>query len=833
MNLKFNKLSSKEALGLAVSGTEVRLAYLVNQKGQIRIEGLERAKLRSSLEVRKAAAEKPPDFDQPENADAFGLKDGAAAKKTAEQELPPDNANMEVLYALLDKFTKKKVKIAFNVPLSMANYQAQMPVSGTVTGIERDPGLNMAQYLMKPGQSVEQINLFYEKFPSTLALMLEVRNFTRGNLYLAQMSPTETALVNLARASVELEEGKITAMVNIEENFSRLLFLRGKEILHISALINESASSPDILEVVYRRLIYEQDEAQIPEINAILLAGKGCRMRAKEFFAQHCTGVEVSYLATNRLGNFPANDTQRAVFSEFAVAIGLAWQLLEPRNSAFVPLDLLPSEVKDQQEVLKLGYPGYALLGLTGLVAFFFTWQILALTNEIDAIRSQNNKLEEQIKNNQATVDRVYKLEDECKRLNTNLALADTLSKGHDEFLHFTQKLNRSVLRTGNVWVEEISRQNTGFSIRGGALQRERIPILAEQLEQASLRQVTRAENGKQKFFQFELERQNLQNKFEFSAGGIRIIDANDNGKLILGKENEKPSGAPAPTGTAANNTSGPPSARPENMNNSRNNAEAKQANGLIKEASNTRPLAPANKEPEKKSAATTPAKPETPRTTPPKEQNKTLTAQNHAQTGTANAPSASKEKSGASNGASANPALVKEQSKAAAPNSAAAEITSAQLASKEKAGAGNGTNLNTAPVKEQNAATKTPGNTPPAAKDKTGAGSNAAPAVIKPEQQPSSEKKSAVSPNAVQPSYRLFSIEAATSPRQDFMVELKDAYVRQGYKAALGTYYDEKQGQKAYRVLIGLYNSRVAAEQAAAGMGKLLMQGHRIVGVE
>ena len=35
----------KQALGLAVSGTEVRLAHLISHNGQIRIEGLEAQRL--------------------------------------------------------------------------------------------------------------------------------------------------------------------------------------------------------------------------------------------------------------------------------------------------------------------------------------------------------------------------------------------------------------------------------------------------------------------------------------------------------------------------------------------------------------------------------------------------------------------------------------------------------------------------------------------------------------------------------------------------------------------------------------------------------------------
>ncbi len=835
INILQNKFSTKpkEALGLAVSGTEVRLAHLVSERGRVRIEGLERAKLRSSLEAQKTT-KKTAEPQETENNDMFGLKNTTAEKSPPREDYQHDDANLEVLYELLGKFTKKRIKIAFNVPLSMVSYQPHTPLNGAMNGsmsvverlggADKEASLTLAQHLLKSADGAAKLNMFYEKNPPTMSLLLGIKGYTKGNLYLGQMQTTELALLSLARASLPLEQAQVTAIVYIEEDFSRLIFLRGHEVLHISSLINENASSPEVLDVLYRRLIYEQDEAQIPEINTILITGKGGRVRAKDFFAKHCTGVEVSYLATDKLGSFPANETQRAIFSEFAVAIGLAWQLLEPKNSSFVPIDLLPADIKDQQEVLKLGYPGYALLGLTGLVAFFFTWQILVLRNDTETIRSKNYALEQQIQNNQATVDRVHLLENECKRLGKNLSLADTLSKGYDEFLQFTQKLNTSVRRTGGVWVEEISRHKTGFSIRGGALQRERIPLLAERLEQASLRQVTRAEGGKQKFFQFELERQNLQSKYAFSAGGIRIIDSNErgNGNLILGKEGETPNAATAPRFETKTQSSAPPPAREQ----SSSKTSQVLSNGVIKEASAKRPAPNAQPAPDKNRAATPTGPATTTRTSPNSEQRKVAAPPNKMETGVVSGQLASKEKIGVSEGV-----------KAGVPQSSATNGTTSAPTSKE---------AKPAPplVNKTSGATTTPlsnGTKPAAAQaqesadanqaGKTGVplanGTNATTPVA------ANGTKPAAPLAQAEPKYRWYSIEAATSPRQDFMVELKDAYVRQGYKAALGTYYDAKLGAKAYRVLIGLYKSSAAAEQTAAEMGKLLMQGYRIVGIE
>ncbi len=689
-----------------------------------------------------------------------------------------DSANVEVLYGLLDRFTQKRIKIACNVPLSMVSYQGApgpvgaMSVVERLGGAERMPSMNLGQKTIKAKDGTA-ITMSYENQPPTMSLLRDLNSFVRGNLHLDLMETTEVALANLARISMDLPDDKVTAIVYLEEEFSRLLFLRGEDLIHVSSLINESASSPEVLEVIYRRLLYEQDEAQIPEIARILLAGKGSRMRAKEFFAAQCTGVEVDYLYSEKLGKFPANEVQRAVFSEFAVAIALAWQMLEPKNPRFMVMDLLPQEFKDQQQVLKLNYHGYALLALTGIVAFFFTWQILRLRNEFSTISAQNRQLEEQIRSNQATVDRVHELEVECKRLDKNLTLSDSLGKGHDEFLGFLQKLNRSVRRTGSVWVEEILKSQNGFSIKGTSLRRETIPSLAEQLENASLRRVTRAEDGKQKMFAFELERQNTPGGggAQFSAGGVRIIDSGaprNDGSLILGRENATPANnAPAirqnPNGELQQNSASPPLTfpNPEEMRSRTNGSTVPlngqsfngppvggntTFNGAVKEASAAQmvPIAPAR--------------------TP-----------NNAENGTQKRNAAA--------------ATFPESARAPAKNAGRAPPQAAAV---------NGETFSAAAA--ENRITPQP----------------AAPGLTK-----------------AAPVFRLYSIEAAATDSPELAEQLQTAYAKQDLQAAVENYWDEKYNRKRYRVLIGMFKTKESAEKRAAQLGEKLMSSYRIVGIE
>jgi hypothetical protein len=799
----------KQALGLAVSGTEVRLAHLTNHNGQIRIAGLERARLQTTLENQPADAEEPK-IEDAEAKDAFGLKDTAIENESRKNGQKPEagnSGNLEILYRLLEKYTQKKVRIGFNIPLSMVTYQ-RPDLAATALGTDKDAESSLAQETIMAHDG-SRVMMSYEKHPPTMVLMREVNDFLRGNLYLALMDSTEVALANLARRSNECAVNKVTAIVYVEDDFTRLIFLRGKDLFHVSSIIHENTASPDILEVIYRKLIYEQDEAGIPELSSILLAGKCSRINAAEFFAAHFQTAKVEYLSSSLAVAAPANGTQAGLFSEFAVPIALAWKTLEPKSPFFIPTNLLPQDLLDQQQVLKLNYHGYILLALTGLVTFFFTWQILNLNGDIRETRSKNMQLQMQIANNQETVDRVMLLDNQCQRLQKSLALADSLGRGHDEFLAFLQKLNTGLGRVSNIWVDEIVTNKNGFSVRGSSMSRDAIPLLAEKLGNASLRQMTRAESEKQRVFGFSLERFNAPDTTTTSAQGLSTIDAAryaGNGKLILGKESVRP----APTLSAPNGVASASSAaRPENMRlnqvvtpASDNRTREAAANGTSSSLPTVRPA-----------SATQPA----------------------ANQSTVNRTELDKSKTPAMPG----PISATPKSVLATPPPKIEAKTAAKFVdnvirtrhSEEKsssiAGAKSNTNASSPVQKSTNGLTERATESPAApAPSKVSGTAVASRSVASPPVQ--------APPETTRPEiYRGYTIEAATSYTKELAEQFASAYRKQGYDAAVEYYLDERTNAQKYRVLIGAFATRPAAEQKAAQMAGILMKDFRVVGLK
>jgi len=796
----------KQALGLAVSGTEVRLAHLTNQNGQIRIAGLERARLQTTLESQLADGDAAK-LDDAEAKDAFGLQeatDGKESRKNGQKSDNGNSGNLEILYRLLEKYTKKKVKIAFNIPLSMVTYQRPDAAATRVEATEKGVESSFEQKIVAAHDG-SSLLMSYEKHPPTMALVREVNDFVRGNLYMALMDSTEVALANLARRSNECEADKISAIVYIEDDFTRLIFMRGKDLLHVSSIIHENTASPDILEVIYRKLIYEQDEVEIPELAAILLAGKCSRINAADFFASHFPTARVHYLSSSLVANSSATGTQAGLFSEFAVPIALAWKTLEPKSPFFIPTNLLPQDVLDQQQVLKLNYHGYILLALTGLATFFITWQIMNLKGNIRETRKKNMQLEMQIANNQETVDRVMMLDNQCQRLKKSMTLSDSLSRGHDEFVAFLQKLNAGLGRVGNIWADEIVTHNDGFSVRGSAMSRDAIPLLAEKLGNASLRQMTRVDSERQRVFSFSLERYNEPDTMKSATQGLSSIDAAryaGNGKLILSKAGVRPA-PPATNGATSNGvTPSPVITRP--LDSRPSQASTPVAASKTREAATNGTAAPP---PVIRQASATPAANRN-------ELNKTTVASNSAATTRKSELAAPASKVETKTEEKLVDNMVRNRQSAERNSSVASSASKTGSSPAQKSSNGISAEAVFNPLAES------PDAQTPAAPQQNSNSMVSVATAAKPE-------------NAPPAIYRGYTIEAATSYTKELAEQFASAYRKQGYDAAVERYSDERTNAQKYRVLIGAFPTRPAAEQKAAQMAGILMKDYRVVGLK
>ncbi|MFQ6113250.1 MAG: hypothetical protein ACE5NG_04070 [bacterium] len=452
---------------------------------------------------------------------------------------------MSIVYSLIDKFHDYKTNVGINAPVLTVKYdkinsetiardknfkkkiKQKIDIWGSNDESRRTNYLNI--------RSDKILKIDYEYHPPIVDLIEEVNQFRAGHLNLVLMDTNELALVDLIKEIYKLKKEDITAIIYIEQDFSRVIFLRGQTIYHITPIIHKGSMSKDVLDVIYRKIIYAQDQHFIPELNNIFLASHCSKLKAKRYFRQKFPYAITGYINSKKILSELRFKDRGLLFSRYAIAIALAWKALQKRVAASKNTNFLPDYLLERQKMPKLAFHGYILLLLLGISAFAFTSLLITKNVEIRKVVHKNKLIKSQLENNQSLADKVKYFDEQINVFQRKISLVDSFSQGYDESIQFLNKLNQSIHKTGDIWITQLHKQGSRVNIQGTSRRRDKIPSLSAALGGASLKKVTRSKLHNTKVFNFQMEKKIENDDKSQNSNIISVVeDANRTTPEIL-----------------------------------------------------------------------------------------------------------------------------------------------------------------------------------------------------------------------------------------------------------------------------------------------------------
>jgi Tfp pilus assembly protein PilN len=346
------------------------------------------------------------------------------------------------------------------------------------------------------------VALAHEDPLETLTLLDDLRPFF-DRVQIGLIDANEVSLMNLVRQAAPGDD-QVTAIIYVGEEFSRAIFMRGGDYLGLTQVINEGAHSPQVLNTLYSRILFEQDTSHLPEINRILLAGEARNVDAQAFFTSQFPDAGVDYLIPSGIDLSPVQDRERV--SEFDIPIGLAWKALEPRNERFYPANFLSRERKRLQNPLEIAWHGLLLVALIAATALLFGMRVWEQGRSIATVKRSIQLKERQIQENSVYITLVDSLHQQIGWYRQSLAVTDTLSSHYRAWSHFLWTLSDETHRVNSLWFTGLNGKGEGIALTGRSIYRDRIPSVAWKLRETVVRRTTRSQIRTQDVYDFDLE---------------------------------------------------------------------------------------------------------------------------------------------------------------------------------------------------------------------------------------------------------------------------------------------------------------------------------------
>jgi hypothetical protein len=313
----------------------------------------------------------------------------------------------------------------------------------------------------------------------------------------------ETALVNLVNSNYYFDDQDLTIIVYLGNEYSRLIFLQGHQIYNISYIIGAGLDSENITHTIYSRILLEQDNLNLPQVQNIILTGEAYQVNLKEFLQEKLSeDIQIDYL---KLPNLEVEDEELNV-SKYAVAIGSAWRTATPKESYLYGVDLLPHTFRESQKRFKLGFVGWLLLFSLPAIAFFTTVKVLEQRSQLTELLVQQETHQQELnylKGIEAKLIEKRKILDNYQKA---FGVVDDMSIGIEKWSAFLYKLSKNQDKIGRLWVTDLSSGvKGGVNLKGRAVYTDRIPLFSNAMSNGDLSSVLVQSIRKRTIYQFEM----------------------------------------------------------------------------------------------------------------------------------------------------------------------------------------------------------------------------------------------------------------------------------------------------------------------------------------
>jgi hypothetical protein len=491
----------KTAVGLFVDGLELKFVQLSLKGNRVTLRDYKTVALVQKFEEKAAvAAEEAGEFEDIASGDAFGEPAAAGSEMGAEQQ-----NNASVLLSLLTDLPTAKYTLSYALSEPAVTYQefeSNFGLKGTKlkkhvavelsTMRSTPPPLDALDFI--PTASGGMLTIIREDGLQLWDLLNEIKPFIGNRVpNIDIIDSADVALLNLVRSSYDIQDEEVSVVAYVGNDFSRLIFMQGKNYLHFAPIISEGYGSSNIENTIYSRILLEQDNIALTRIDRIILCGESHKVNLRESLAPQFSSATVEYLQAPELDLSMFEGVVGEAVSEYAIPLATAWRALQPKHPNFLNVNLCPVSIKEGQKAFKLAWHGWIIaLMIIGAIVYF-TLKIQEQSAELRRAKDVLTRKQSELADLELLRARQAALQQDIERYSKAATVYDSIAPGSDRWSRILHYLANSVEDLNSLWIYRIEpdvQQPGALKISGRSIYRTRISRLASLFEKAVLREV-------------------------------------------------------------------------------------------------------------------------------------------------------------------------------------------------------------------------------------------------------------------------------------------------------------------------------------------------------
>lgn len=513
-------MKKREITGISVEKDLLKLATLTVVKDKVRVTRVQTIKM-NEVVIKKGqgtSSTSGPGTENDTEDSIFGLDDdlGASLAETSSEnwDMTEDGVDEEFkggsnaaqFATILSTYNPKMVNVALTIPMGYTHLQKvdkidpkkvgkkkfNEDIKGTLnTFYNHDITDEQFRYQLRKNNTLLLTSI--EAPIPVLQLVDESVPLYKGKVLVRDIVPEEVLLMGLVRANYEVLDHQYTCIVHMDEMNTRILFMHGKEFHSMLPELNEGSKSNKVNSTVFSKILFEVDRGNIPTLDRIVITGSTNKNTLQTYLSEQFLDVEIGPVQYSG-DRMEILETVADEYKNYTMAIAAAWSALDSGRQYFIPINYVPKYVTTRQQVFKLDWHGYILLGLIAVTPALLN---ILYQDKRDVIQDNSTRIfqvEQQIEQVRVIANEVDRLSAEFMVYNQQVSLLDTLSYNTLKWSRSLGLLQNATQSITGYWVTSIQSNGENLVLQGTSLYRDRIPQLSNQFETAIIQQVTERE---------------------------------------------------------------------------------------------------------------------------------------------------------------------------------------------------------------------------------------------------------------------------------------------------------------------------------------------------
>ncbi|MEX0944084.1 MAG: SPOR domain-containing protein [Balneolaceae bacterium] len=341
-----------------------------------------------------------------------------------------------------------------------------------------------------------------------ISLTESVQEYTKKKVIIQERLPDESIWAGMVRFNYNPSEEEITGLIAIGKTSSRVMFMKGDQILYILPIIPEGEESSIVLNTIFSKILFELDKGDLPKIDRLLLVQSSSMSEmAKVYFQRQFDNIEIELLELNESKIDLADPPEQTdlKLQPYMTAIGAALAASNIDSESFSDFSLVPDSVKEKQQLYKIDWHGVIILILIGITPLFLNHQYQLKSDELDSLEQRIELTEIQIENLRPLAELIDRYQFQTNMVTGEIDRILGLAEYSHEWSDVIKILNRGTSDLSGLWFSSIRNNSNNLSLTGFSLTREALPELARLFTDVNILNVSETEIREQRVYNFTM----------------------------------------------------------------------------------------------------------------------------------------------------------------------------------------------------------------------------------------------------------------------------------------------------------------------------------------